>query len=221
MHTVVVVQRIMVSDSWVMSAISTTGFLFKHTVFCIAVFCIATVWTRRSRNQNAAPMIKQIQRQHVCLMSMFKLFINSTLNILLFILWIYCRYVGLADTLDEAAFLDPRVKSTPYLSSTEQARLHDRIYRLLIATSNKDDSADSDVELEITPPQSENPVPVYDTDRIRGNQSQSSLLGSLLGDMYTQPASSSSCEQEQEAMSELRRYRAQTSCPMDCSPLAW
>lgn len=97
-------------------------------------------------------------------------------------------------------FMDPRVKGTPYLSITERAALHDKIYSNISDMNDKISPADSG------PSTSTKQVMV-------------SKLTTLLGDQYNN--SEYTTRDESLVWLEIKNYLREAPCGMADSPLTW
>ena len=77
--------------------------------------------------------------------------------------------------LDECTYVDPRFKSTPYLSLTEKAALEDRIFNRVLSGHGKEQPE------TISTPSTSSSATAVDVD----SSEKSEPLGKLLGDMYS------------------------------------
>lgn len=114
-----------------------------------------------------------------------------------------CRYndPGVKEFLDICSFLDPRVKSLVYLSAVQCAKVKDDVIRMIVSKSSEDISS-------------------YKSNSAVDSQTQSCLLGSILGDDYSQ-ATSSDFDFERMIQLEVNQYCKDGTCSMDSSPLLW
>ena len=110
--------------------------------------------------------------------------------------------------MDTCTYLDPRVKSLPYLSDTERQIIHDSAYDLCVkdATAKQSVQPNSPVKSPAPPITSKN----------------SSGLGSLLKGMYGE----SSMQQCQSSINcdiadEMKRYNRTSCLDMEADPLEW
>lgn len=116
--------------------------------------------------------------------------------------------------LDLCTFLDPRVKTAPYLDSDRQEALRSRVLRCMQTLSRSHTSSKPTATQAATDRDSS-------TDQATNNKSDSTL-GGLLGDMFPCPSTSTSTNDDQEREeSEIRQYKNDSLCSMDASPLSW
>lgn len=117
---------------------------------------------------------------------------------------IICRYQGDGKFLDMCSLLDPRVKSTPYLTDVEKAVVHDSIFNKIIADS-KAQVTHTDTSSAAT------------TETL----AKTTLLSNLLGDEYATVSTSASTSMETVLNFELKRYVSEKPCSMSECPLLW
>ena len=100
------------------------------------------------------------------------------------------------------AFLDPRVKGTPYLSVSQRSALHDKIYAKVTDFSKH--------------------LPSLCTDKADNNDSntQSGKLTSLLGSQYSDSPTGNSVDGCLIWL-EIKNYLREAPCKMESSPLEW
>lgn len=115
------------------------------------------------------------------------------------------RYLN-CPLLDICTYMDPRVKTAPYLTADSRAKVRDDIARELVALNEQ--SAASAVQSQ---PQSNN-------DACSLPSPSTSVLSSLLGDSYVL---NNSLSIDESVEGELSRYSREATCPMESSPLSW
>ncbi len=114
--------------------------------------------------------------------------------------------------LNHACFVDPRFKTMPFLDTSKRKSLHDDIvgemesHMLLSATdctaAEPEDSESTDAELP-------------------AKKKPKTLLGQLLGDMFSQKDNNRPLSIKQKAELELQHYVDEASPALDANPLAW
>lgn len=119
-----------------------------------------------------------------------------------------CRYIDVADTLDMCTFLDPRVKSMPYLPREERQIIHDMVI----------DKCMKDAQTSVTS--------VTDSAATSTSQTASNnALSGLLCDMFHSDNAIVIPESQSDIRDvialELKQYLAVTLESMDKCPLAW
>lgn len=119
-------------------------------------------------------------------------------------LFVY-RYIEEAPMLDECTMVDPRFKSTPYLSTEERAALQDRIIQKMISIKET---------IANTPTSN-------DDNNCEGNKlKNASGLGQVLGDLFVDSAMRS-FSLEETVTWELRQYMQENLCEINESPFTW
>lgn len=125
------------------------------------------------------------------------------------------RYLHDTEVLDTCSFLDPRVKSLPYLSQEERSIVKDLVIdRCAGAAGRFAGPAQSVPAVEVQ-------LPVAAVEVI-----SSAPLTGLLGAMFSQPANPDPVRNAERAahdlvVDEVRRYLNTTLCSMSDSPLLW
>lgn len=103
--------------------------------------------------------------------------------------------------MDICSFLDPRVKSTHYLTQVEKAQLQDRVFQLMADMDRESHDTDDDV-LEVVG--ETNPCP----------------LDELIGAQYSSPSAADS-DVDNDKMLELRAYMKEPIVNMNVCPMTW
>ena len=122
-------------------------------------------------------------------------------------IFLFCRYQEGKEFLDVCTYLDPRVKSTPYLTSSGKAALHDEVFRRVVK-ANIDKCGDSSAGTVVTNVDS------------RTSSTSSCVLESLLGSSYTTDDTCAT-SREDSVLLEIKSYLKEAACPMSESPLVW
>ena len=119
----------------------------------------------------------------------------------------WCKYCTNNELLDTCTYLDPRLKSLPYLSDTEKQISHNKVYDICVKSARA-----------LSEPQT-SPVtsPTLPTTR-----KKSSGLGVLLKGMYGESCNKQ-CQPSvsNEIAEEIKRYSKALSLDMEADPLQW
>jgi hypothetical protein len=121
------------------------------------------------------------------------------------------RYCEDSEFLDECTFMDPRVKSTPYLTSIQRAALLDRVARKMCDIQN-DNLNPEDANI-VSNSCSETNVPP--------KACLESLLGSMFEETSASPHKETTQRVEENVNWELRQYTSYSGCKMSECPLKW
>lgn len=122
------------------------------------------------------------------------------------------RYVADTDTelLDITTFLDPRVKSLPYLSEIEREMVHDRVLDDCVKMNT---STESDVNIDSETENLSTEISVC------SKQGLSSLLS--MYDCNAEAVNSQSSDLKMKVTGEINLYKIAPSADMNSCPLAW
>lgn len=138
---------------------------------------------------------------------------------------LFCRYLDKTEILDITTFLDPRVKSMPYLTSTEREIIQDRVFDLYMSedqSSNQRPAANEDSGSGAAS------LSAAGSETVNTNTKPIPILSGLLSSMYE--AENSSNENRSQASAEalrcavaleLKLYCSAEYAKMDQCPLNW
>ena len=125
--------------------------------------------------------------------------------------WLCFRYTDTEGTvlLDICTFLDPRVKSAPYLSTSEKAKVQDLVFQEMSKRC-------SHLELEAQPNQNQTAKSASST-----SPSSSSALSAILGAGGHYSSENAVMNNDELYLFELKKYIKEPLCPMSDNPLVW
>ena len=109
--------------------------------------------------------------------------------------------------MDTCTYLDPRVKSLPYLSDTEKQIIHDKVYDICVKSASALSEPQTSPVTSLTRPTT---------------REKSSGLGFLLKGMYGESCNKQ-CQSSvsSEIAEEMKRYSKAPSLDMEADPLQW
>ena len=117
---------------------------------------------------------------------------------------------SIIEMLDKACFVDPRFKRMPFLSDSETTTLHNNIVEEMVKYTPSD--IDDDDEAVCIGSEGTDQPPA---------KKPKTLLGQLLGDMFSKPNENRPLSRRQKAEEELKRYLDEPSPDIDDCPLKW
>lgn len=133
---------------------------------------------------------------------MFTIVLLGFANLFYYLCDWFCRYkLNDSDLLNRCTFLDPRVKSLTHLTDTERNDVYSKVLTMIETETESDSDPGPGVTAANEPPV----VPTLLFSLLHSfSQAESAEAGGL------------SC-----AATELQRYKALPTCPMNSNPLSW